>query len=142
MLPSTDELPGSDLVPVAGGQAAQAPARVAADYLRSLVTGRKLRLGARTSPMAVAQAEHVAGLLGSLVPGLEVTISGINTTADQWADDLAALGGKKGLPVTLGVYGHVTEETFEQAREAIDRTLFRLRPVESSGTVTELRVAQ
>jgi hypothetical protein len=50
---------------------------------------------------------------------------------------------KKGLPVTLGVYGHVTEETFEQAREAIDRTLFRLRPVaEPGGTVTELRAAQ
>jgi hypothetical protein len=72
MLPMTGELPGSDLVPVAGGQAAQAPARVAADYLGSLVTGRKLRLGARTSPMAVAQAEHVAGLLTALVPGLSL----------------------------------------------------------------------
>jgi hypothetical protein len=36
---------------------------------------------------------------------------------------------RKGLPVTLGVYGHVTEETFEQARRAIDKTLFQLRPV-------------
>lgn len=49
---------------------------------------------------------------------------------------------RKGLPVTLGVYGHVTEETFEQARQAVDRTLFRLRPVESAGTVTELRAAR
>jgi integrase len=49
---------------------------------------------------------------------------------------------KKGQPVTLGVYGNVTEETFEQARVAIDRVLFRLRPVRSSGTVTELRAAQ
>jgi len=49
---------------------------------------------------------------------------------------------RKGLPVTLGVYGHVTEETFELARIAVDRTLFRLRPVESSGTVTELRAAR
>jgi integrase len=48
----------------------------------------------------------------------------------------------KGVPLTLGVYGHVTEETFEQGRQAIDRTLFRLRPVESSGTVTELRAAR
>ncbi len=46
------------------------------------------------------------------------------------------------LPVTLGVYGHVTEETFEQARQAVDRTLFRLRPVSSSGTVPELRAAR
>ena len=34
---------------------------------------------------------------------------------------------REGKPITLGVYGHVTEETFEQARQAIDRTLFRLR---------------
>jgi hydroxymethylbilane synthase len=44
--------------------------------------------------MAVGQAEHVADLLSTLVPGLDVTISGITTTADQWAGDLAALGGK------------------------------------------------
>jgi hypothetical protein len=105
MLAITDELPGSGLMPVAGGQVEQAPAKVAADYLQSLVTGRELRLGARTSPMAVAQAEHVAGLLGSLVPSLEVTIIGINTTADQWAGDLAALrqgpvrqGDRQGAP--------------------------------------------
>lgn len=49
---------------------------------------------------------------------------------------------KKGAPVTLGVYGHVTEETFEQARRAVDKTLFRLRPVDSGGTVTELRAAR
>jgi hypothetical protein len=46
---------------------------------------------------------------------------------------------KKALPVTFRVYGHVTEETFDQARQAVDSTLFRLRPVESGGTVTELR---
>jgi integrase len=49
---------------------------------------------------------------------------------------------RKGLPVTLAVYGHVTGETFELARQAVDRTLFRLRPVTSGGTVTELRAAQ
>jgi integrase len=49
---------------------------------------------------------------------------------------------KKALPVTFRVYGHVTEQTFEQARQAVDSTLFRLRPVESSGTVTELRTAR
>jgi hydroxymethylbilane synthase len=92
---ATTPEPGADLVPAAsGGQIDQTPASVAAAYLSRLVTGRKLRLGARTSPMAVAQAEHVAGLLSSVVPGLDVTISGITTTADQWAGDLAALGGK------------------------------------------------
>jgi integrase len=51
---------------------------------------------------------------------------------------------RKGKVVTIGIYGHVTEETFEQARVAIDRTLFRLHPVRegSAGTVTELRRAK
>lgn len=48
----------------------------------------------------------------------------------------------KKIPITVSVYSHVTEETFERARQAVDRTLFRLRPVESAGTVTELRSAQ
>lgn len=49
---------------------------------------------------------------------------------------------RKGLPVTFLVYGHVTEDTFDQARIAIDRALFKLRPVPSDGTVTELRAAR
>ncbi len=51
---------------------------------------------------------------------------------------------KKGAPVTLGVYGHVTEETFDRARSAIDRSLFRLRIVQDlspAGTETELAVS-
>ena len=48
----------------------------------------------------------------------------------------------KALPVTFRVYGHVTEETFDLAREAIDSTLFRLRPVRSGGTVTELKASR
>lgn len=48
----------------------------------------------------------------------------------------------RGCPVTFRVYGHVTEGTFDQARAAIDTVLFRLRRVESSGTVTELRPTQ
>ncbi|MCP2336143.1 tyrosine-type recombinase/integrase [Actinomadura rupiterrae] len=50
---------------------------------------------------------------------------------------------KKGAPVTLGVYGHVTEETFESARKAISRSLFPLRAVQdrlSGGTVAEQAV--
>lgn len=52
---------------------------------------------------------------------------------------------RKGKPVTLGVYAHVTETTFESARNAIDRSLFRLRPIQdqqASGTVTELAVSE
>ena len=44
--------------------------------------------------MAMAQADQVAGLLTALLPGLEVAIAGITTSADQWAGDMAALGGK------------------------------------------------
>lgn len=47
---------------------------------------------------------------------------------------------KRGAPVTLGVYGHVTEESFAAARTAIDRSLFRLRAVQdhsATGTGTE-----
>jgi hydroxymethylbilane synthase len=51
--------------------------------------------------MAMAQARQVVGLLGSLAPGLDVTISGIQTDADQWAGDLAALGGKGAFTKTI-----------------------------------------
>ena len=50
-----------------------------------------------------------------------------------------------GLPVTLGVYSHVTEETYEAARTAVDRSLFRLRPVQDqqpNGTDAEQAVSQ
>jgi hydroxymethylbilane synthase len=63
-------------------------------YLRKAVGERKVTLGSRTSPMAMAQARTVASMLCSVIPGLEVAISGITTTADRWDGDLAALGGK------------------------------------------------
>jgi hydroxymethylbilane synthase len=89
------EMPGSGLVPVARASlVAQAPATVAAAYRARLVAGRAVRLGSRTSPMAMAQARKVSELLSALVPGIDVTITGITTSADQWAGDLAALGGK------------------------------------------------
>jgi integrase len=49
---------------------------------------------------------------------------------------------RKGQGITIGVYGHVTDETFERARNAVDQRLFKLHPVASAGTVTELRRAQ
>jgi integrase len=49
---------------------------------------------------------------------------------------------RKGKVITIAVYSHVTEETFESARQAVDSRLFRLRPVAPSGTVTELRSAR
>ncbi|MEV5710074.1 tyrosine-type recombinase/integrase [Actinoallomurus sp. NPDC052274] len=44
-------------------------------------------------------------------------------------------------PTTLGTYGHVTDETYEAARQAVGKTVFRLRAV-PDGTVTEQRAAQ
>lgn len=44
--------------------------------------------------------------------------------------------------VTVGTYGHATEETFEAARQAVDARLYKLRPVKSSGAVTELRAVE
>jgi integrase len=44
-------------------------------------------------------------------------------------------------PVTLGTYGHVTENTYEAARTAVAKALFRLRPV-PDGTETEQRAVQ
>jgi len=44
-------------------------------------------------------------------------------------------------PLAVGVYGHVTDATYEAARGAVDRVLFGLRAVAADGTVTELRRA-
>jgi hydroxymethylbilane synthase len=101
LTPVVNELPGSAIVPVSGGQADHSPGAVATAYLGGLVGGRGLRLGSRTSPMAMAQAKQVSGLLSSLVPGLEVSITGIQTDADHWAGDLAALGGKGAFVKTI-----------------------------------------
>lgn len=84
---STELVPASDSGP---GTITSA----ASNYLSESIGGRGLRLGSRTSPMAMAQARHVAALLTAIVPGIDVGISPITTSADQWAGDLAALGGK------------------------------------------------
>lgn len=49
---------------------------------------------------------------------------------------------RKSAGVTVGVYGHATPETFQAAREAVDRRLYRIRSVSSSGIVTEFRSAR
>jgi integrase len=49
---------------------------------------------------------------------------------------------RTGRSITIGVYGHVTEETFEAARNAVDQRLFKLRPVAPRRTIAELRPAR
>lgn len=56
--------------------------------------GRKLRVGTRSSPMALAQAEQVKALLVGNVPELGVALVPVTTEADRWQGDLARLGGK------------------------------------------------
>lgn len=49
---------------------------------------------------------------------------------------------RKSQGVTIGTYGHATEETFQRGLEAVDGRLYKLRSVSSGGTVTELGVAR
>ncbi|RBQ20754.1 hydroxymethylbilane synthase [Spongiactinospora rosea] len=55
---------------------------------------RVLRVGTRTSPMALHQANLVADMLKGLCPDLGVEVVGIETSGDRWQGDLAELGGK------------------------------------------------
>jgi hydroxymethylbilane synthase len=55
---------------------------------------RLLRLGTRGSPLALWQANHVAALLRTAAPGLDVELIQIETTGDQVRDRaLAQIGG-------------------------------------------------
>ncbi|MEU8386219.1 hydroxymethylbilane synthase, partial [Streptosporangium sp. NPDC048865] len=89
---------GSQLVRVgddAAGAGLDRSALVAiGDYVAETLSGRTVRLGTRTSPMALGQANHVAALLKAISPGLSVEIVGIQTSGDRWQGDLAELGGK------------------------------------------------
>ena len=54
-----------------------------------------LRIATRTSPLALRQAEHVAGTLRARNPGLEVELVAMRTSGDKILDaPLAKVGGK------------------------------------------------
>ncbi|GAA0413272.1 hydroxymethylbilane synthase [Streptomyces luteireticuli] len=55
---------------------------------------RSLRIGTRSSPMALAQVEQVSALLRRREPDLNIEVVPITTEADKWQGDLAQLGGK------------------------------------------------
>ncbi|WP_372408908.1 hydroxymethylbilane synthase [Streptomyces luteireticuli] len=55
---------------------------------------RPLRIGTRSSPMALAQVEQVSALLRRREPDLNIEVVPITTEADKWQGDLAQLGGK------------------------------------------------
>ncbi|MDA2805689.1 hydroxymethylbilane synthase [Nocardiopsis suaedae] len=65
-----------------------------AEYLGRMLSDRPaLRIGTRTSPMAMAQAGTVQRLLDERA-GVASEIVGISTSGDQWMGDLSKLGGK------------------------------------------------
>ncbi|HEV7830891.1 MAG TPA: hydroxymethylbilane synthase [Pseudonocardiaceae bacterium] len=53
-----------------------------------------VRIGTRSSPMALHQAEQVAAALEALDPAVTTELIKITTSGDQWMGDLAKLGGK------------------------------------------------
>ncbi|MCA1674710.1 MAG: hydroxymethylbilane synthase, partial [Actinobacteria bacterium] len=55
---------------------------------------RTIRIGTRSSPMALHQAEQVAAALEAQDPAVTTELVKITTSGDQWMGDLAALGGK------------------------------------------------
>ncbi|WP_411145561.1 hydroxymethylbilane synthase [Streptomyces sp. x-80] len=55
---------------------------------------RKLRIGTRSSPLAVAQVDQVSALLRKHEPDLDIEVVPVTTEADKWQGDLAQLGGK------------------------------------------------
>ncbi|MEV0644940.1 hydroxymethylbilane synthase [Phytomonospora sp. NPDC050363] len=55
---------------------------------------RTVRIGTRSSPMAVAQAEAVARALRHVHPEDRAELVRVTTSGDRWKGSLAALGGK------------------------------------------------
>ncbi|WP_285598267.1 hydroxymethylbilane synthase [Kineosporia sp. NBRC 101731] len=55
---------------------------------------RLLRIGTRSSPMALAQVERVRTELTAIVPGLVVEVVPVTTSGDRWPGALSELGGK------------------------------------------------
>ena len=49
---------------------------------------------------------------------------------------------RESVPLAIGVYGHVTPEAYERARQVVDQALFRPRLVTSDGTATERKQAR
>lgn len=64
------------------------------DLLSDAFRDRPLKVGTRSSPMALQQANHVADLIRKRIPGLDIELVPMTTTADLWPGDLAELGGK------------------------------------------------
>ncbi|MCO6006251.1 hydroxymethylbilane synthase [Actinoallomurus purpureus] len=72
----------------------ESQAAVAATYFARSLPPRKLRLGSRTSQLAMAYAGRVVDAIRGVLPDLQIEIVPIKTSGDAWKGDLAQLGGK------------------------------------------------
>jgi hydroxymethylbilane synthase len=70
------------------------PATGVSTYFQQVLPKRKLRLGSRTSHLAMAYAGRVVDAIRRVTPGVDIEIIGIHTSGDAWKGDLAQLGGK------------------------------------------------
>ncbi|GLY00777.1 MULTISPECIES: hydroxymethylbilane synthase [Actinoplanes] len=55
---------------------------------------RRVRIGTRSSPMALAQVDRVRRMLAERRPEIEVEVLPLSTSGDRWQGSLADLGGK------------------------------------------------
>jgi len=55
---------------------------------------RLIRIGTRSSPMALAQVERVRGELAAQLPHVRTEVVPMTTSGDRWTGPLSALGGK------------------------------------------------
>ncbi|SHG86608.1 hydroxymethylbilane synthase [Streptoalloteichus hindustanus] len=67
---------------------------IQAQAVSDRVADGPLRIGTRTTPLALAQTRRVVDAIQARVPGLPVELVKIRTTADLWSGDLARIGGK------------------------------------------------
>lgn len=93
------------------------------------------------------QAIAAAGLPAERANGMHALRHWYSTALLDNGVSLAAVmdfmgHSRENAPLAVGVYGHVTPEAYEAARQAVDKTLFRLRSVSSNGTVAELGTAR
>ncbi|WP_198659163.1 hydroxymethylbilane synthase [Nocardiopsis sp. FIRDI 009] len=85
----------SDLIPSRPDPPERQRPAPAAEYFEHMLADRPpLRIGSRTSPMAMAQARLVQDLVAKIAGDLPTAIVGIETSGDKWMGDLAELGGK------------------------------------------------
>lgn len=63
-------------------------------YPDGMPDSRLIRIGTRSSPMALAQVERVRAELDVHLPDVATEVVPITTSGDRWAGPLSALGGK------------------------------------------------